>query len=309
MIGYILRRLLAGVPVLLGVSFVVFLILHLVPGDVAQLIASRSFAAVTPEQTEQMRHLLGLDDPLWLQYVRFLAKAVSGDLGRSFYTNRPVLTSILEQFPATLSLTGAALGIAVVLGMLLGIVSAVKHNTWIDNVAMTFSLGGLSIPIFWSGLMLIYLFSVQLNWLPITGDQDWKTLILPAVTLGYDSAAFISRMVRTSVLEVLGQDYVLTARAKGLGRHVVLYRHVLKAAMIPIVTLVGLQAGRLLGGAVIVETVFARQGVGHLAVDAILYKDYFLVQGVVLVAAVIYVLLNLMVDVSYAWLNPRIRYQ
>src|SRR6266487_5370873 len=141
MIGYILRRLLAGVPVLLGVSFVVFLILHLVPGDVAQLIASRSFAAVTPEQTEQMRHLLGLDDPLWLQYIRFLAKAVSGDLGRSFYTNRPVLTSILEQFPATLSLTGAALGIAVVLGMLLGIVSAVKHNTWIDNVAMTFSLG------------------------------------------------------------------------------------------------------------------------------------------------------------------------
>jgi peptide/nickel transport system permease protein len=307
--GYILRRLLAGVPVLLGVSLVVFLILQFVPGDVAQLIASRSFAAVTPEQTAQMRHQLGLDDPLWVQYGRFLSRAVVGDLGRSFYTNRPVLQSILEQFPATLSLAGAALGIAVTLGMTLGILSAVRHNTWVDNVAMTFSLGGLSIPIFWSGLMLIYLFSVQLNWLPITGDQGWKTLILPAVTLGYDSAAFISRMVRTSVLEVLGQDYVLTARAKGLARHVVLYRHVLKAALIPIVTLVGLQAGRLLGGAVIVETVFARQGVGHLAVDAILYKDYFLVQGVVLVAAVIYVVLNLMVDVSYAWLNPRIRYQ
>src|SRR5262249_26086054 len=160
--------------------------------------------------------------------------AAVGDLGRSFYTNRPVLTSILEQFPATASLAGAALVIAVVLGLTLGITSAVYRNTWIDNLAMTFSLGGLSIPIFWSGLMLIYLFSVQLNWLPITGDQGWKTLILPAVVLGYDSAAFISRMVRTSVVEVLGQDFVLTARAKGLRSHVVLSRHVLKAAMIPI---------------------------------------------------------------------------
>jgi peptide/nickel transport system permease protein len=287
---------------------VVFLILHLIPGDVAQLIAARSFSAVTPEQTAQIRHQLGLDDPLWLQYAHFLTGALTGDLGRSFYTNRPVLPSILEQFPATLSLAGSALGIAVVLGMSLGILSAVKHNTWLDNLAMTFSLGGLSIPIFWSGLMLIYLFSVQLNWLPITTDDGWKTLILPALTLGYDSAAFITRMVRTSVLEVLHQDYVLTARAKGLGQRVILLRHVLKAALIPIVTLIGLQAGRLLGGAVIVETVFARQGIGHLAVDAILYKDYSLVQGVVLLAAAVYVVLNLAVDVSYAWLNPRIRY-
>jgi peptide/nickel transport system permease protein len=288
---------------------VVFLILHLVPGDVAELIAFRSNAAVTPEQIAQTRHELGLDQPLWVQYAQFLGHAAVGDLGRSFYTNRPVLTSILEQFPATASLAGAALAIAVVLGLSLGILSAVHRNTWVDNLAMTFSLGGLSIPIFWSGLMLIYLFSVQLNWLPITGDEGWKTLILPAVVLGYDSAAFISRMVRTSMIEILGQDFVLTARAKGLTSRVVLSRHVLKAALIPIVTLVGLQAGRLLGGAVIVETVFARQGVGHLAVDAILYKDYYLVQGVVLVAAVVYLILNLLVDVSYAWINPRIRYQ
>ncbi len=306
---YILRRLLAGIPVLLGVSAVVFLILHLVPGDVAELIAFRSNAAVTPEQIAQTRHELGLDQPLWVQYEQFLARAAVGDLGRSFYTNRPVLASILEQLPATASLAGAALVIAVVLGLSLGILSAVYRNTWVDHLAMTISLGGLSVPIFWSGLMLIYLFSVQLNWLPITGDEGWKTLILPAFVLGYDSAAFISRMVRTSVIEILGHDFVLTARAKGLTPHVVMSRHVLKAAMIPIVTLVGLQAGRLLGGAVVVETVFARQGVGHLAVDAILYKDYYLVQGVVLVAAVVYLILNLLVDVSYAWINPRIRYQ
>ena len=171
--------------------------------------------------------------------------------------------------------------------MTLGVVSAVKHNTWLDNLAMTFSLGGLSIPIFWSGLTLIYLFSVQLNWSADHYRRGLENADLPAVTLGYDSAAFITRMVRTSVLEVLHQDYVLTARAKGLDRRVVLLRHVLKAALIPIVTLIGLQAGRLLGGAVIVETVFARQGIGHLAVDAILYKDYSLVQGVVLLAAVV----------------------
>jgi ABC-type dipeptide/oligopeptide/nickel transport system permease component len=308
MIGYVVRRLLAMIPVLLGVSVFVFAILHLVPGDVATLLAARSFASVSPEQTEQVREQYGLNDPLAVQYARFLGGAVRGDLGVSFYTNRPVVTSILEQLPATLQLAGAALAVSVALGFGLGVVAAVKQNTVIDNLAMAFSLGGLSVPIFWSGLMLIYLFSVRLDWIPITGGQGWQTLILPAAVLGYDAAAFIARMVRSSVLEVLRQDYVLTARAKGLTERVVVGQHVLKAAMIPIVTLIGLQAGRLLGGAVIVETVFARQGVGRLAVDAILYKDYFLVQGVVLFAALIYVLLNLAVDVSYAWLNPRIRY-
>jgi peptide/nickel transport system permease protein len=293
---------------MLGVSVFVFAILHLIPGDVATLLAARSFASVTPEQTDKIRHELGLDDPLLVQYGRFVGNAMRGDLGRSFYTNRPVTQSIVEQLPATLRLAAAALAVSVLLGLPLGVAAAIKQNTLIDNLAMVFSLGGLSIPIFWSGLMLIYLFSVRLNWLPITGGHGWQTIILPAAVLGYDASAFIARMVRSSVLETLRQEYVLTARAKGLHERVVIVLHVLKAAMIPIVTLIGLQAGRLLGGAVIVETVFARQGVGKLAVDAILFKDYFLVQGIVLLAAAIYVSLNLVVDVSYAWLDPRIRY-
>ena len=305
---YIARRLLATVPVLLGVSIVVFAILHLIPGDVAQLLATRSFAAVTPEQTAQLRRQLGLDDPLPVQYGRFLANAVRGDFGRSFYTNRPVTESIMEQLPATVQLAGAAVLIATVLGLTLGTAAAVWHGTWLDTATMIFSLGGLSIPIFWSGLMLIYLFSVRLGWLPIAGGEGWLTLILPATVLGYDSAAFIARMVRSSVLEVIRQEYVLTARAKGLRERAVIVRHVLRGALIPVVTLLGLLGGRLLGGAVIVETVFARQGIGHLAVDAILYKDYFLVQGIVLLSAVVYVTLNLLVDISYTWLDPRVRY-
>lgn len=309
MLRFVVGRLLSTVPVLVGVSIAVFSILHLVPGDVAQLIASRSFAAVTPEQIVQTRHQLGLDQPLIVQYGRFVENALRGDLGRSFYTNQSVTKTVLEQLPATLRLAAAGLVIAVVLGLGLGLLAAVKQNSWIDNLSMIFSLGGASIPIFWSGLMLIYLFSVKLNWLPITSGHGWKTIILPALALGYDSSAYIARMVRSSVLEVLRQEYVITARAKGLNERIVISRHVLKAAMIPVVTFVGLQFGRLLGGAVVVETVFARQGIGRIAVDAILYKDYYLVQGVVMLAAVIYVGLNLLIDISYAWLDPRIRVQ
>jgi ABC-type dipeptide/oligopeptide/nickel transport system permease component len=309
MAAYILRRLLATVPILLGVSILVFGILHAVPGDLVRLIAVREFAALTPAQEDRIRHELGLDRPLVVQYAAFLGRAAVGDLGRSFYTNRPVTTSVLEQFPATLQLAGAALLFAITIGGGLGVAAAVRHNTWIDNAAMVFSLGGLSIPMFWSGLLLIYLFAVRLRWVPIVGALGWKALVLPAVALGYDAAAFIARMVRSSVLEVLHHEYVLIAHAKGLSEGTVIVRHVLKAAMIPIVTLIGLHAGRLLGGTVVVETVFARQGIGRLAVDAVLYKDYFLVQGIVLLAALTYVVLNLAIDVSYAWLDPRIHYQ
>jgi len=307
--AYIVRRLVATVPILLGVSVLVFGILHAVPGDLVRLIAVRESAAITPAQEARIRHQLGLDRPLAVQYAGFLGRAAVGDLGRSFYTNRPVAKSVLEQYPATLELAGAALVFAVVVGGGLGLAAAVRHNTWIDNAAMVFSLGGLSIPIFWSGLLLIYLFAVQLRWVPIVGGLGWKALVLPAVTLGYDAAAFIARMVRSSVLEVLRREYVLIAHAKGLSERTVIFRHVLKAAMIPIVTLIGLHAGRLLGGTVVVETVFARQGIGRLAVDAVLYKDYFLVQGIVLLAALTYVLLNLAIDISYAWFDPRIHYQ
>jgi peptide/nickel transport system permease protein len=306
---YILRRLLATVPILLGVSVLVFSILHAVPGDLVRLMAVRESAAITPAQEVRIRHQLGLDRPLAVQYAAFLVHAAFGDLGRSFYTNRPVTKSVLEQYPATLELAGAALVFAVMVGGGLGLVAAVRHNTWIDNAAMVFSLGGLSIPIFWSGLLLIYLFAVRLRWVPIVGGLGWKALILPAVTLGYDAAAFIARMVRSSVLEVLRREYVLIAHAKGLSERTVVFKHVLKAAMIPIITLIGLHAGRLLGGTVVVETVFARQGIGRLAVDGVLYKDYFLVQGIVLLAALTYVLLNLAIDVSYAWFDPRIHYQ
>jgi peptide/nickel transport system permease protein len=306
--SHILQRLWGATVVLLGVSIFVFSILHLIPGDVAALLAARSFAGVSPEYTMRIRRELGLDDPLWIQYWTFLKKALVGDLGRSFYTSHPVTSSIVEQLPATLRLTAVSLAIATGLGLGLGIVSAVYHNRLVDRLAMVFSLGGLSIPIPWSGLMLIYVFSVQLNWFPITAGHGWKTIVLPAVVLGYDAAAFVTRMVRTSVLETLRQDFVRTARAKGLRQSLVIGRHVLKPAMIPTITLIGLLVGRLLGGAVVVETVFARQGVGRLALDAIQYKDYFLVQGIVLWAAVIYVLLNLIVDLSYTWLDPRIRY-
>lgn len=307
MARYIIMRVVGIVPVMFGISLFVFLILQLVPGDVAELIASQARAGISPEQTAELRHRLGLDDPIPVQYARWLGKALTGDLGRSYYTNRRVTETIIEQIPATLRLTGAAMLIAISLGGTLGLVSALNQNTWIDNLALTFSLGGLSVPMFWSGLMLMYLFAVQLNWLPVTSDESWKGIILPAVVLGYDTAAFITRMVRTSVLEILRQDYVTTARAKGLRQSVVIARHVMKPAMPPIATLLGLLAGRLLGGAVIVETVFARQGLGRLAVDAILYKDFFLVQGIVLVAATVYVVINLLVDISYFWLDPRIR--
>ncbi|SRR5579871_1029040 len=307
--AYIVRRLGATVPVLFGVSVLVFAMLHAVPGDLVSLIALRSFAGLTPAQENRIRHQLGLDRPLVVQYGQFVAGALRGDLGRSYYTNQRVTSAVLEQLPATLELAGAGLTFAVVIGGALGLVAALRRDTWMDSAAMVFSLGGLSIPMFWSGLMLIYLFAVRLRWVPVVGGTGWAALVLPALALGYDAAAFIARMVRSSVLEVLRQEYVRIAYAKGLSPRAVTMRHVLKAAMIPIVTLVGLHAGRLLGGAVVVETVFARQGIGRLAVEAILYKDYFLVQGIVLLAALIYVLLNLSIDLSYAWLDPRIHYQ
>jgi len=307
-IAYIIRRLVAAVPVMLGVSILVFAILHAVPGDVVRLMAVRAFAVFTPEQEARIRHQLGLDQPVVVQYVHFLGNALTGDLGRSFYTNRLVTTSILEQLPATLQLAGAGMLFAVVVGGGLGLIAAIRQNTWVDHMSMTFSLLGLSMPIFWSGLLLIYLFAVRLRWVPIVA-LGWKALILPAIALGYDASAFIARMVRSSVLEVLKREYVQIAHAKGLSERAVIFRHVLKAAMIPIITLIGLHAGRLLGGTVVVETVFARQGIGRLAVEAVLYKDYLLVQGVVLFAATIYVLLNLLIDISYAWFDPRIHYQ
>jgi ABC-type dipeptide/oligopeptide/nickel transport system permease component len=308
MTWYVARRVLAIAPILVGVSFLVFLILHLVPGDVAEIMAARSQGGGGPEAVARMRHDLGLDVPFRVQYARFVSHAIRGDLGRSYYTNRPVVPSVIEMIPYTLRLAVAAMVITAVVGIGLGLVSAVWHDSWIDRLAMLVSLGGLSIPTFWSGLLLILLFAVTLRWLPITGGEEWQRLLLPAVALGYDGAAFVARLTRSSMLEVLRQDYITTARAKGLARAAVILRHGFRNALLPVVTLAGLQFGRLLGGAVVVEAVFARPGVGRLLIDAILFKDYLLVQGVVLLVALTYAVINLAVDVLYAWIDPRIRY-
>jgi len=308
MLVYLARRLLAIVPIMVGVSFLVFLMLHLVPGDVAEIMAAQTQARVGPEAVARMRQQLGLDQPFHVQYGRFVWHALHGDFGRSYYTNRPVFQSVVEMLPPTLRLAATAMAIAVAVGVGLGILAAVFHDTWVDRVAMLVSLAGLSIPIFWSGLILILVFAVTLRWLPITGGDEWQRLVLPAVALGYDGAAFVARLTRSSMLEVLRQEYMTTARAKGLGPAVVVLRHGFRNALLPVVTLAGLQFGRLLGGTVVVEAVFARPGLGKLAIDAILFKDFLLVQGVVLVAALTYALINLAIDVSYTWLDPRVRY-
>lgn len=307
MLAYTLKRLLAVIPVLIGVSLLVFASLYLTPGD--PLSAVLGEAVVSKEQMEQLRQQYGFDDPLYVQYLRFAGRAIQGDLGRSLRYNQPVITQILDQLPATIQLTVAAMLFAIALGLTLGIIAAIKRNTWIDFSAMLVALAGISIPTFWSGLLLLLVFSLELGWLPATGTEGWQRLIMPAFALGYGAAAIIARLTRSSMLEVLGQSYVTTARAKGLQHTAVIMRHALKNALIPVITIVGLQFGNLLAGAVVIETVFSRQGIGRLLVDAILSKDFPTVQGTVLFVAVIYVLINLVVDLSYAAADPRIRYQ
>lgn len=307
MLGYVRGRLIAAVPVVLGVSVAVFLMLHLVPGDPISVMFADS--ALPPEQIAMMRKQLGLDDPLPVQYARFVGRALQGDLGRSIRSNRPVLQEILNQLPSTIQLTIAAMGVAVLVGMTLGCLAALGRNTWLDLLSMAIALLGVSMPSFWLGLMLIFLFSVALGWLPATGEGGLERLIMPALALGMFAAAVIARLTRSSMLEVLGQEYVRTARAKGLRERVVVIRHALSNALIPVVTMVGLQAGILLSGAVVIETVFSRQGLGRLIVNGILAKDFPMVQGAVLFTALMYVLVNLLVDLAYAWIDPRIHYE
>ncbi len=306
MLKYVARRLLAAVPVLWAVLTLVFVLMRLLPGDPAMLMLSESGGSA--EAIARMRDQLGLDDPLYVQYGRFLWNIARGDLGRSIFTNRPVTQTILEQLPGTIELALAAMLVAVVVGWALGLVAALNHNSWLDNLCMSLAVVGVSVPIFWSGLLCILLFSATLHWLPSTGQGGLARLIMPAVVLGCASSGSIARLVRSSVLEVLAQDYITTARAKGLRELLVVRRHALKNALIPVVTMIGLQFGFLLGGAVVTETVFSRQGIGRLVVDAILWKDFPLVQGAVLLAAVVYTLVNLLIDLSYALIDPRIRY-
>ena len=290
-----------------GVSVVVFSIVHLLPGD--PVLAILSGANATPEQERELRAQLRLDDPLPVQYARFITRAIGGDFGRSIFTRRPVSEEIAEQLPSTLELAATAIGIAIVVGLTLGLLAAVWHNTWVDRAAMLVALGGVSMPSFWLGLLLIFVFSLQLGWLPATGQGGVSRLLLPAATIGLNYSAVIARLVRSSLLEVLGNGYISTARAKGLSEWGVTLKHALGNALIPVTTIIGVQLGNLLAGTIIVETVFSRRGMGRLAVTAVLDKDYPLIQGVVLVSALGYVLTNLLVDLSYAALDPRIRHR
>ncbi|MGH2377599.1 MAG: ABC transporter permease [Candidatus Limnocylindria bacterium] len=312
MAAFVGRRFVESIPVLLLSSLLVFSILHLIPGDPidAMLGAAAQGVLGAEEQaavTAQMREQLGLNDPLWIQYLRWLGDALRLDLGESFIRNQPVAALIAERLPSTLELAGAALLLSVVLGLAMGIAAALNRRTPVDGAVMVISLAGVSMPSFWSAMLLILLFSVTLNWLPSTGSGTFDRLILPALVLGYDGTALIARLTRASLLEVFSREYMTTARSKGLHRRVIVLRHAMRNALIPVVTIVGLQVGRLLAGSIIVETVFARQGVGQLAIDAILQKDYPLVQGIILLTAASYVIANLLVDISYGFLNPKIR--
>jgi peptide/nickel transport system permease protein len=306
---YIFSRILQVIPVLLLVSIIVFFIMHALPGDPAQLmLAGAEGGAVTPERLAELRTQMGLDDPLAVQYFRFLGGAIHGDFGNSIRLRAPVMELIMDRFGSTMLLSLVGLGFSILIGLAFGILAALKQNSWIDTLSMVFSYIGVSMPIFWLGLLLILVFSFELGWFDPAGGTGFKSLVLPGFTLGFASAGIVSRLTRSSLIEVLNEDYIRTARAKGLSESLVIIRHALKNSMIPVITMVGLQFGGMLAGAVVTETVFSRPGLGRLIVSAILWKDYPLVQGSVMVLALIYVTVNLLVDISYAWLDPRIHY-
>jgi peptide/nickel transport system permease protein len=306
MLTFIVRRLLLAVPVLLGVVFVVMLTVDLLPGDAVALMLGEH---ATPEAVAALRDYLGLDKPLLTRYVHYVGRLLTGDLGRSIQQNRPVAAELAEAWPATLELTLAALLLATVFGVSAGIVSAVWPSSVFDALARLGSLFGLSLPVFWTGLVLIVIFAWWLPWLPVGGTGSLAHLVLPAVALALPSTAMIARMTRSSVLEVLREDYVRTARAKGVRERWVVTKHALRNAAIPVLTLLGLQAGQLMGGAVLTETVFAWPGLGRLMVKAIFARDYVLLQGAVLLFALAFVLVNLLVDLSYGALDPRVSRQ
>jgi peptide/nickel transport system permease protein len=331
---YIAKRISVIFPVLLAVSLIIFLIMHFAPGDPAALFLGQM---VTPEDLEKVRREMGLDDPLHIQYLRFLKEAVKGDLGISYYTKQSVLSELLRLFPATVELAIASMVIALLIGISAGVISALKQNSIFDNVSMVVALGGVSMPVFWVGLILMWVFSFKLGWTPISGRlavqidlkqitglfvidsiitgniaalrDSLRHLILPALSLATISMGIIARFTRSSMLEVIRQDYIRTARAKGVSEALVIFKHAFKNALIPVVTVVGLQFGLLLGGAVVTETVFSWPGIGNVIIVSILRRDYPMVQGALILLALLYVIINLLVDVSYSYLDPRIRYR
>ncbi|MBE2270804.1 MAG: ABC transporter permease [Anaerolinea sp.] len=302
---YILRRVLMLIPILLGVTFLTFAVIQITPGDPAALMLGQY---ATPEDVANLRRQMGLDDPVIVQYLRYVTNVVRGDLGVSFRGQTPVLTEILDRFPKTLELTVTATLMSATLGISLGTIAATsKHKFW-DRLTMIVAMIGLSIPNFFLGIILIIVLGVQLQWISVTGGDGLLDLLVPALVLALNPAATLARLTRSSILEVKGMDYVRTARAKGLSPRAVTARHVLRNALIPVVTAIGLSFGALLGGAVFIEAVFARPGLGRFAINAIMNRDYPQVQGMVLFLATVYVLVNLSVDLVYGLLDPQIRY-
>jgi len=305
MTAFILRRLLLAIPTLFGVLVVAFLVLHVASGDPVQaMVGERADSATVARLREQLH----LDDPLIKRFGIYLGDIAKGDLGRSYITDRPISRDIKERFPKTLQLAGAAMLLAAILGVTLGILSAAKPGGFADRFALGLAYIGISFPVYWVGLLLILLFAVTLGWLPAAGSDEPLSIVLPAATLGAFSTALVSRMTRASMLEVLGQDFIRTAQAKGAPPRTVIIRHGLRNAFIPILTVISLQFGALLGGAVLTETVFGWPGIGRLLVDSIAARDFAVVQGLVLVYALLFVLLNVFVDVLYVVVDPRIRY-
>jgi ABC-type dipeptide/oligopeptide/nickel transport system permease component len=305
MLQYVVKRMLSTIPVLFGISLLLFLMLRMLPGDPAQVIAGEMS---TQEDVAAIRHELGLDRPIHIQYAVFLGRLAQFDLGRSARTKDKVSEEIWGRLPNTALLAVLAITLACLFGIPAGIISAVRPYTWIDYVVTSTALFGLAMPVFWLGLMLILVFSVMLHWLPAGGIGSWKHVIMPSFTMAAFVVAFVARMTRSSMMDVLSQDYTTTARAKGLTEYMVIIKHALKNALIPIITVIGLQFGLLLGGAVLTETVFAWPGVGRLIVDSILARDYPVIQGAILIFGLLYTLVNLMVDLIYAYIDPRIRY-
>ncbi|MDB4896485.1 MAG: binding-protein-dependent transport system inner rane component [Firmicutes bacterium] len=306
MLRYITTRIFATIPTLVLVSFLVFLILRLVPGDPVRLM----FGMTPPPESEiqKIRHEMGMDRPLLSQYASFMGRVMQGDFGRSYRTRQEVSKMIQERLPRTLKLAALGMLIATLIGILSGVVAAANRGSWLDTLTMSGAVIGVSVPQFWFGMMLILLFAVHLRWFPVAGSQTFSHVILPAITLGLTGSAVLARVTRAGMIEVLNNDYIRTARAKGVQEGKVNYRHALKNVMIPVVTILGLQLGGLLSGAIVVETVFGFAGIGQLAVYSLNTRDYPVIQAVVLLTAVGYVLANLLVDVAYAMVDPRIRY-
>lgn len=306
MVSYIIKRLLLTIPVLLGIVTITFVLIYVIPGDPTSSIVGER---VSPETVKQIKAEMGLDKPFHIQYISYLFRIIQGNLGRSFSTQQSISETIIEKFPNTLRLTLAAMLIAILIGISIGIFAAITRDSLWDRLIMVLAVFGISTPVFWFGLLLIFIFSINLGWLPASGmgDGNLLYLILPAATLGLRSVALIARITRTSMIEVLGEDYITTARAKGLKERVVIFKHALRNSLIPIVTIIGLDFGSYLNGSVLTETVFGWPGLGRYAVDGIMKRDIPVVIGTVLFGAFVFVIVNLIVDVLYHFLNPRIR--